>query len=42
MTIPRLYLDEDIDPLLARILTDRNVDILTTRDAGKLTTTDSE
>lgn len=42
MTIPRLYLDEDVDPLLARILTDRNFDVLTTRDAGRLTTTDSE
>ena len=28
MTAPRLYLDEDVDPLLARILADRAFDVL--------------
>jgi len=31
----KLYLDEDVDPLLARVLRDRNVDCLSTQEADK-------
>lgn len=40
MTSPRLYLDEDVDPLLARVLTDRGYDVLTTQEARRLSSTD--
>jgi predicted nuclease of predicted toxin-antitoxin system len=30
----KLYLDEDIDPLLAKVLRDRGIDCLSTQDAG--------
>lgn len=42
MTAPRLYLDEDVDPLLARILAQRGFDVLTTQDAGQRSATDAE
>jgi len=42
MTAPRLYLDEDVDPLLARILTQRGFDVLTTQDAGQRSATDAD
>ena len=42
MTTPRLYLDEDVDPLLARVLTDRGYDVLTTQEARRLSSTDAD
>ena len=42
MTAPRLYLDEDVDPLLARILADRGFDVLTTRDARRIAARDED
>jgi predicted nuclease of predicted toxin-antitoxin system len=42
MTPPRLYLDEDVDPLLARVLTDRGFDILTTQDARRIASSDAD
>jgi predicted nuclease of predicted toxin-antitoxin system len=42
MTPPRLYLDEDVDPLLARVLTDRGFDVLTTQDAGRIASSDAD
>jgi len=42
MTTLRLYLDEDVDPLLARILTDRGFDVLTTQEAHRLSSTDAD
>jgi predicted nuclease of predicted toxin-antitoxin system len=32
----KLYLDEDVDPLLAPVLRDRGIDCLSTREAGNL------
>ena len=42
MTAPRLYLNEDVDPLLARILTQRGFDVLTTQDAGQRSAIDAD
>ena len=42
MTTPRLYLDEDVDPLLARVLTDRGYDVLTTQDARRVSSSDAD
>ena len=42
MSAPRLYLDEDVDPLLARVLTERGFDILTTQEARHLSSTDAD
>jgi uncharacterized protein with PIN domain len=41
MTSPRLYLDEDMDPLLARILTARGYDVLTTQEARRVSSSDA-
>jgi len=38
----KLYLDEDVDPLLARVLRDRNVDCLSTQEAGNRGCTDQD
>ena len=38
----RLYLDEDVDPLLAHILRSRGVDCLSTQDANNLGRTDPD
>ncbi len=40
MAAPRLYLDEDVDPLVARALRDRGSDVLTTGEAGLLGASD--
>ena len=42
MTISRLYLDEDVDPLLARVLSDRGYDVLTTQDACQVSSSDAD
>jgi predicted nuclease of predicted toxin-antitoxin system len=42
MTVARLYLDEDVDPLLARALADRGYDVLTTVEASRRAATDVE
>lgn len=42
MTAPRLYLDEDVDPLLARALADRGYNVLTTHQAGRISAKDSD
>ncbi|ODS30439.1 MAG: hypothetical protein SCARUB_04458 [Candidatus Scalindua rubra] len=36
----KLYLDEDIDPLLAKVLRERGHDVLTVHEAGKRTLND--
>jgi hypothetical protein len=41
MISPRLYLDEDVDPLLARILTARGYDVLTTQEAHRVSSSDT-
>jgi len=41
MTSPRFYLDEDVDPLLARILIARGYDVLTTQEARRVSSTDA-
>lgn len=41
MTI-KLYLDEDVDPLLARVLLERGIDCLSTRDANNKGRSDHE
>ena len=38
----KLYLDEDVDPLLSEVLRDRGMDCLSTKDAGNLGRTDPE
>ncbi|MBI4401582.1 MAG: DUF5615 family PIN-like protein [Nitrospirae bacterium] len=38
----KLYLDEDVDPLLAQVLRDRGIDCLSTQEAHKLGRSDSE
>lgn len=38
----RLYLDEDVDPLLAQVLRDRGVDCLSTQEARNLGQSDSD
>lgn len=38
----KLYLDEDVRPLLARVLRDRGIDCLSTHEAGNLERTDAE
>ena len=38
----RLYLDEDVNVLVADLLNARGFDALTVRDAGKLQTSDAE
>lgn len=38
----RLYLDEDVDILVAELLKARGFDVLTTRDAGNLNASDAE
>ena len=38
----KLYLDEDVDPLLSEVLRDRGADCLSTKDAGNLGRTDPE
>lgn len=40
MTPLRLYLDEDVDPLLARILAGRGYDVLTTQETRRASSTD--
>ncbi len=40
MTPLRLYLDEDVDPFLARILAGRGYDVLTTQEARRASSTD--
>ena len=42
MTAPRLYLDEDVDPLLARVLLERGYDVLTTPQAGLVSASDAD
>ena len=42
MAAPRLYRGEDVDPLLARILTQRGFDVLTTQDAGQRSAIDAD
>lgn len=42
MPVPRLYLDENLDPTLARILSSRQFDVLTARDAEMLGRNDPE
>ncbi len=39
---PRLYLDEDITPLLARLLPDRGHDVISCRDIGATGITDDD
>lgn len=36
----KLYLDEDVDPLLAKVLRDRGYDVLSVQEAGKRTVSD--
>ena len=38
----RLYLDEDVSTLLAALLQSRGYEVLTTRDAGRLGSSDAE
>jgi len=38
----KLYLDEDIDPLLAKVLRDRGVDCLSTQQAGNCGLSDTD
>jgi len=38
----RLYLDEDVNVLVADLLNARGFDVLTVRDAGKLQASDKE
>lgn len=38
----KLYLDEDVDPLLAHVLRNRGVDCLSTKEAGNLGLPDGE
>jgi hypothetical protein len=38
---PRLYPDEDVDPILARILTARGHDVLTTQKAHRVSSSDA-
>ncbi len=38
----KLYLDEDVDPLLARVLQDRGVDCRSTRESNNLGRSDSD
>jgi len=40
MKIIKLYLDEDVDPLLAKVLRERGYDVLTVQEAGKKTLSD--
>jgi len=42
MTSIRLYLDEDVRPLLASVLRDRGYHVLTTAEAGMLGRSDTE
>ncbi len=42
MKAPSLYLDEDVDPLLACVLLQREVDVLTTHEAGRRAATDAD
>ncbi len=42
MMSPRLYLDEDVDPLLARILTARGYDVLTTQEVHRVSSSDAD
>jgi len=42
MPLPKLYLDEDVDPLLAIILVDRGYDVQTTEGAGMRSASDEE
>lgn len=38
----KLYLDEDVDPLLAQVLRDREVDCLSTREADRRGLSDAD
>jgi predicted nuclease of predicted toxin-antitoxin system len=38
----KLYLDEDVDPLLAPVLRNRGIDCLSTREAGNLGISDAD
>lgn len=38
----KLYLDEDVDPLLAQVLRDRGVDCLSTQEADRLGLSDAD
>lgn len=40
MTAIKLYLDEDVDPLLAKVLRDRGYDVLTTQEANMFSSSD--
>lgn len=42
MAVIRLYLDEDVRPLLAAVLRDRGYDVLTTAEAGMIGRSDAE
>jgi len=42
MALPKLYLDEDVDPLLAIILIRRGYDVQTTEEAAMRSATDEE
>ena len=38
----KLYLDEDVDPLLAHVLRERGIDCLSTKDAQNLSRSDTQ
>ncbi len=40
MTSVKLYLDEDVDPLLAKVLRNRGHDVITTQEANMLSSSD--
>ncbi|MFQ5456248.1 MAG: DUF5615 family PIN-like protein, partial [Nitrospirota bacterium] len=40
MKTVKLYLDEDVDPLLANVLRERGYDVLSVQEAGKKTLSD--
>ncbi|HEC99766.1 MAG TPA: hypothetical protein ENN18_05230 [Proteobacteria bacterium] len=42
MTPPKLYLDEDVDPLLAKVLRDRGYDVIAIHEIGQKSLRDRE